>query len=127
MDSQLPYDISIIGLGRVGLPLALCFADRGLRVLGVDKDPELLSSVRAGRMLRADQQRPDLPVIQPHRGAQHGRPRGAVADGHHLRRIRDPGGERPAAVGGRRRAGLRLRGRGDRARRRSGAATDSRT
>jgi UDP-N-acetyl-D-mannosaminuronic acid dehydrogenase len=34
----------------VGLPLALCFADRGLRVLGVDKDPELLSSVRAGRM-----------------------------------------------------------------------------
>jgi UDP-N-acetyl-D-mannosaminuronic acid dehydrogenase len=50
MDSQLPYDISIIGLGRVGLPLALCFADRGLRVLGVDKDPELLSSVRAGRM-----------------------------------------------------------------------------
>ena len=46
----MPYDISIIGLGRVGLPLALCFADRGLQVLGVDKDHELLSSVRAGRM-----------------------------------------------------------------------------
>jgi UDP-N-acetyl-D-mannosaminuronic acid dehydrogenase len=46
----VPYDISIIGLGRVGLPLALCFADRGLQVLGVDKDPELLASVRAGRM-----------------------------------------------------------------------------
>jgi UDP-N-acetyl-D-mannosaminuronic acid dehydrogenase len=50
MSGQMQYDISVIGLGRVGLPLALCFADRGLQVLGVDKDPELLSAVRAGRM-----------------------------------------------------------------------------
>jgi UDP-N-acetyl-D-mannosaminuronic acid dehydrogenase len=42
--------ISVIGLGRVGLPLALCFADRGLRVLGVDHDPAVLDSIRAGRM-----------------------------------------------------------------------------
>jgi UDP-N-acetyl-D-mannosaminuronic acid dehydrogenase len=42
--------ISVIGLGRVGLPLALCFADRGLRVLGVDHDPIVLESIRAGRM-----------------------------------------------------------------------------
>ena len=42
--------ISVIGLGRVGLPLALSFADRGLRVLGVDHDPAILSSLRAGRM-----------------------------------------------------------------------------
>jgi UDP-N-acetyl-D-mannosaminuronic acid dehydrogenase len=42
--------ISVIGLGRVGLPLALCFADRGLRVLGVDHDPAILESVRAGRI-----------------------------------------------------------------------------
>ncbi len=42
--------ISVIGLGRVGLPLALCFADRGLRVLGVDHDPAVLESLRAGRM-----------------------------------------------------------------------------
>ena len=40
----------MIGLGRVGLPLALSFADRGLRVLGVDHDPAVLASVRAGRM-----------------------------------------------------------------------------
>ena len=40
----------MIGLGRVGLPLALCFADRGLRVLGVDHDPAVLESLRAGRM-----------------------------------------------------------------------------
>src|SRR5665213_1946660 len=42
--------ISVIGLGRVGLPLALCFADAGLRVLGVDHDSAILESLRAGRM-----------------------------------------------------------------------------
>ena len=43
-------DVSVIGLGRVGLPLALSFADRGLRVIGVDKDPERLAALAAGRM-----------------------------------------------------------------------------
>jgi UDP-N-acetyl-D-mannosaminuronic acid dehydrogenase len=42
--------IAVIGLGRVGLPLALCFADRGLRVLGIDHDQTILESLRAGRM-----------------------------------------------------------------------------
>src|SRR3954447_6444426 len=46
----MDYDVSVIGLGRVGLPLALCFADAGLRVLGVDKDAERLRALRAGRM-----------------------------------------------------------------------------
>ncbi len=45
-----PRFISVIGLGRVGLPLALSFADRGARVLGVDNDPAVLDSLRAGRM-----------------------------------------------------------------------------
>jgi len=44
------HSISVIGLGRVGLPLALSFASAGARVLGIDHDPELLASVRAGRM-----------------------------------------------------------------------------
>jgi UDP-N-acetyl-D-mannosaminuronic acid dehydrogenase len=43
-------DVSVIGLGRVGLPLALCFADAGLSVVGVDKDPDRLAAVRSGRM-----------------------------------------------------------------------------
>ena len=43
-------DVSVIGLGRVGLPLALCFADAGLTVLGVDKDTDRLDAVRSGRM-----------------------------------------------------------------------------
>ena len=43
-------DVSIIGLGRVGLPLALCFADRGLNVIGVDRDAGRLESIRAAQM-----------------------------------------------------------------------------
>ena len=43
-------DVSVIGLGRVGLPLALCFGDAGLSVLGVDKDADRLGAVRSGRM-----------------------------------------------------------------------------
>jgi UDP-N-acetyl-D-mannosaminuronic acid dehydrogenase len=43
-------DVSVIGLGRVGLPLALSFADRGLRVIGIDNDPVRLGAVREGRM-----------------------------------------------------------------------------
>src|SRR5215218_8782089 len=46
----MDYDVSVIGLGRVGLPLALSFADRGLRVLGIDNDPERTGAVRDGRM-----------------------------------------------------------------------------
>ncbi|HEV3046926.1 MAG TPA: nucleotide sugar dehydrogenase [Solirubrobacteraceae bacterium] len=43
-------DVAVVGLGRVGLPLALSFADRGLRVIGVDNDPARLGAVRDGRM-----------------------------------------------------------------------------
>jgi UDP-N-acetyl-D-mannosaminuronic acid dehydrogenase len=44
------FDVSVIGLGRVGLPLALAFADRGLRVLGVDNDTSRTGALRDGRM-----------------------------------------------------------------------------
>jgi len=44
------HDVAVVGLGRVGLPLALCFADRGLRVLGVDRDPDRLAALRDRRM-----------------------------------------------------------------------------
>jgi UDP-N-acetyl-D-mannosaminuronic acid dehydrogenase len=48
--SQSTADVSVVGLGRVGLPLALSFADRGLQVLGVDNDPSRLDAVGEGRM-----------------------------------------------------------------------------
>jgi UDP-N-acetyl-D-mannosaminuronic acid dehydrogenase len=43
-------DVAVIGLGRVGLPLAITFADHGLSVLGVDKDADRLATLRDGRM-----------------------------------------------------------------------------
>jgi UDP-N-acetyl-D-mannosaminuronic acid dehydrogenase len=44
------HDVCVIGLGRVGLPLALSFADAGLSVLGVDKDANRLDALRERRM-----------------------------------------------------------------------------
>jgi UDP-N-acetyl-D-mannosaminuronic acid dehydrogenase len=42
--------VAVIGLGRVGLPLALSFADRGLDVIGVERVSATLAAVEAGRM-----------------------------------------------------------------------------
>jgi len=57
---QSTAEVSVIGLGRVGLPLALSFADRGLRVIGIDNDPARLGSVREGRMPFAETGAEDL-------------------------------------------------------------------
>jgi UDP-N-acetyl-D-mannosaminuronic acid dehydrogenase len=46
----MSHDVAIIGCGRVGLPLALAFADRGLRTIGIDNDRERLDAVRSRRM-----------------------------------------------------------------------------
>ncbi len=43
-------DVAIIGCGRVGLPLALSFADQGMQTLGVDTDAERLGAIGDGRM-----------------------------------------------------------------------------
>ena len=45
----MKYDLSIIGLGYVGLPLALQFAKSGCRVLGLDTDPSKVKEIEAGR------------------------------------------------------------------------------
>ncbi len=47
---QSNADVAVVGLGRVGLPLALSFAGRGLRVIGIDNDPARLGAVGEGRM-----------------------------------------------------------------------------
>jgi UDP-N-acetyl-D-mannosaminuronic acid dehydrogenase len=41
--------LAVIGLGRIGLPLAVTFAQRGATVISVDKDPKLLQKIRDGR------------------------------------------------------------------------------
>ena len=41
--------ICLLGLGRVGLPLASVFASKGLNVIGIDIDEKRLSSIRDGK------------------------------------------------------------------------------
>ncbi len=41
--------ISVVGLGKIGLPLAAQFASKGHRVVGCDVSPEVVESVNAGR------------------------------------------------------------------------------
>jgi UDP-N-acetyl-D-mannosaminuronic acid dehydrogenase len=46
----MPDRVAVVGLGRVGLPLALSFAERGLHVIGVEREPAVLDRIAAGRM-----------------------------------------------------------------------------
>lgn len=41
--------VGIVGLGYVGLPLALRFAEAGVRVLGFDIDPAKVTAIQAGK------------------------------------------------------------------------------
>jgi UDP-N-acetyl-D-glucosamine dehydrogenase len=41
--------IGIVGLGYVGLPLAVAFAEAGCDVVGIDVDAGKVSALRAGR------------------------------------------------------------------------------
>jgi UDP-N-acetyl-D-mannosaminuronic acid dehydrogenase len=56
----MAFDVSVIGLGRVGLPLAISFASRGLRVIGVDSDEQRLDAIRDGRMPFSEPQAQEL-------------------------------------------------------------------
>ncbi len=42
-------DVAVIGLGYVGLPLSLQFARSGMKVLGLDIDPNKVAELNAGR------------------------------------------------------------------------------
>lgn len=50
MSEEFNYDLAVVGIGRVGLPLALLFSERGLTVLGIDRDAHIVDSIRAGQM-----------------------------------------------------------------------------
>jgi UDP-N-acetyl-D-glucosamine dehydrogenase len=41
--------VGVIGLGYVGLPLGLAFAEKGMRVIGFDVDPSKIEALREGR------------------------------------------------------------------------------
>jgi len=46
--------VSILGLGYVGLPLAVAFAEAGFRVIGLDIDENKLAELSKGRSYLAD-------------------------------------------------------------------------
>jgi UDP-N-acetyl-D-glucosamine dehydrogenase len=57
--------VGIIGLGYVGLPMALQFAGAGFRVTGLDIDPERCAAIAAGRSYVDDVGDEDLaPVLE---------------------------------------------------------------
>lgn len=43
------FDVAVVGLGKIGLPLAAQFAGRGLRVIGCDVHPGVVATVNSGR------------------------------------------------------------------------------
>ena len=43
------YKVGVIGLGYVGIPLALGFSDKGIRVIGFDIDEKKISSLSEGK------------------------------------------------------------------------------
>ena len=47
-------NIAVVGLGYVGLPLALAFSERGFRTFGIDVDSEKLSMLYAGESYVVD-------------------------------------------------------------------------
>ncbi|CAB4935600.1 unannotated protein [freshwater metagenome] len=44
-----PVHVGVVGLGYVGLPLAVAFAEAGLRVTGLDTDPARVAGIASGR------------------------------------------------------------------------------
>ncbi len=46
--------IAIVGLGYVGLPLAVAFAREGIKVIGIDIEPDRVRSIRGGRSYLPD-------------------------------------------------------------------------
>jgi len=43
--------ILVIGLGKLGIPLAVCFVGKRFRVVGVDVDPRRVDAVKRGAPL----------------------------------------------------------------------------
>lgn len=58
---KLPYQkVSIIGLGYIGLPTAATIATRGIQVVGVDINPQVVEKINSGRAHFAE---PDLDIL----------------------------------------------------------------
>jgi len=40
--------IGVVGIGRIGLPTALCFANSGFETIGIDINAELVNTINSG-------------------------------------------------------------------------------
>jgi nucleotide sugar dehydrogenase len=49
MEKRAKYTVSVVGCGRIGLPLACIFAETGFRVIGLDTDPQVISVLKKGK------------------------------------------------------------------------------
>jgi len=41
--------VAVVGLGKIGLPLAAQFAAKGMQVIGCDINPEVVAAINSGR------------------------------------------------------------------------------
>src|SRR5690348_14682077 len=48
-DSDLPSTVAVVGLGKIGLPLAVQYAMHGRRVIGCDINLQVVESINAGQ------------------------------------------------------------------------------
>ncbi len=64
--------VAIIGLGYVGLPLAVAFAKAGYQVSGIDIDRRRVTELNRGRSHVEDVSSPDLQAVLAPVGATHG-------------------------------------------------------
>ena len=72
--------IGIVGLGYVGLPLAVAFAEAGERVIGVDTSVAKVASIRRGESYIEDIPSEQLAAVRPHLEATTRTSRLALAD-----------------------------------------------
>src|SRR4030042_2242717 len=52
--------VAVIGIGRVGLPMALVLADEGFIVYGIGRDPQKIESIKSGKMPFVEESAPAL-------------------------------------------------------------------
>ena len=62
--------VAVYGLGKMGLPLAALFADRGARVRGVDIDESVVGRVDDGRVPPWAEREPEVPQLVTRHGGE---------------------------------------------------------
>lgn len=70
-DADASTVVGVVGLGYVGLPLAIAMAESGFRTIGFDLSEEIVAALQAGRSHILD-----VPALTPVVGddREHGRP-----------------------------------------------------